>query len=114
MGDPSHGPRPRRTGCRRALWIPSSRSNRVRRFAPLSRARSRWLASRAGITVVVRVEIVRDKVRRLLGTLDLLRACLPEDAASFTSNRDALDLASFRVYLAMQEAVDLASHVIAD
>jgi hypothetical protein len=63
---------------------------------------------------MVRIDIVRDKIRRLRGTLDLLRACLPADAAALVSDRDRLDLASFRVYLAMQEAVDLASHVIAD
>jgi len=43
-----------------------------------------------------------------------LRACLPEQAAAMTASRDVRDLVSFRVYLVMQEAIDLCSHVIAD
>jgi uncharacterized protein YutE (UPF0331/DUF86 family) len=62
---------------------------------------------------MVRMDLVREKIRRLRATLDLLARCLPADAAVL-ADRDALDLVSFRVYLAMHEAVDLASHMIAD
>ena len=63
---------------------------------------------------MVRIDLVRDKIRRLRQTLAALGACLPADAFSLTGDRDRLDLVSFRVYLAIQEAVDLASHIIAD
>jgi uncharacterized protein YutE (UPF0331/DUF86 family) len=63
---------------------------------------------------MVRIDLVRDKVRRLRDTLAALRACLPADAVALAASRDARDLASFRVYLAMQEAIDICSHMIAD
>lgn len=62
---------------------------------------------------MVQIEIVRDKIRRLRETVAGLRSALPADIARF-SDRDVLDLVSFRVYLSVQEAIDLASHLIAD
>jgi uncharacterized protein YutE (UPF0331/DUF86 family) len=63
---------------------------------------------------MVRLDLVRDKIGRLRETAALLRACLPEQAAAMAASRDVRDLVSFRVYLVMQEAIDLCSHVIAD
>jgi uncharacterized protein YutE (UPF0331/DUF86 family) len=63
---------------------------------------------------MVRVDLVQHKVRRLRETLAALRACLLENPADLAGSRDACDLVSFRVYLAMQEAIDIASHLIAD
>ena len=63
---------------------------------------------------MVRIALVRDKLRRLRETLAALVNCLPADPATLAASRDALDLVSFRVYLAMQEAIDVCSHVIAD
>jgi uncharacterized protein YutE (UPF0331/DUF86 family) len=63
---------------------------------------------------MVRVDLVHDKVRRLRATLAALAGCLPADPAALGASRDARDLASFRVYLSMQEAIDLCSHLIAD
>lgn len=63
---------------------------------------------------MVKVDLVRDKIRRLRDTAALLASCLPPDARALEADRDARDLAAFRVYLALQEAVDLCSHVIAD
>ena len=63
---------------------------------------------------MVRIEVVREKIRRLRATLEALNARLPSDADSMTSDRDVLDLVSFRVYLIVQDAVDIASHIIAD
>jgi uncharacterized protein YutE (UPF0331/DUF86 family) len=63
---------------------------------------------------VVRLDLIREKVRRLREDADLLRRRLPADAAALAADRDALDLVSFRVYLALQEAVDISSHLIAD
>ena len=63
---------------------------------------------------MVRVDLVREKVRRLRRTSESLASCLPRDATQLGGDRDSLDLVSFRVYLAMQEAIDLAAHIIAD
>jgi len=63
---------------------------------------------------MVRLDLVRDKIGRLRETAALLRACLPGQAAAMAASRDVRDLVSFRVYLVMQEAIDLCSHVIAD
>ena len=63
---------------------------------------------------MVQVDLVRDKIRRLRDTLAALLRTLPGDPGPLARERDALDLVSFRVYLAMQEAIDLCSHVIAD
>jgi uncharacterized protein YutE (UPF0331/DUF86 family) len=63
---------------------------------------------------MVRLDLVRDKISRLRDTTAWLRACLPEQTAAMTASRDVRDLVSFRVYLVMQEAIDLCSHVIAD
>ena len=60
------------------------------------------------------MRLVHEKVRRLVQTAAALRSCLPEDRDRLNADRDALDLVSFRVYLALQEAIDLASHVIAE
>jgi uncharacterized protein YutE (UPF0331/DUF86 family) len=62
---------------------------------------------------MVRVDLVRDKIRRIRGTLAMLARVLPPDATGLT-DRDKIDLVAFRVYLVVQECVDVASHVIAD
>jgi uncharacterized protein YutE (UPF0331/DUF86 family) len=62
---------------------------------------------------MVQVELVRDKIRRLRETAAAPRSALPAEAAWLTG-RDARDLVSFRVYLGVQEAIDVASQVIAD
>lgn len=62
---------------------------------------------------MVRVDLVREKIRRLRATLAALEQRLPPDAGGLT-DRDVLDLVAFRVYLVIQEAIDLASHIIAD
>lgn len=62
---------------------------------------------------LVHLALIREKLRQIRENADLLRACLPADAAGL-ADRDALHLVSFRVYLVLQGAVDVASHVIAD
>ena len=62
----------------------------------------------------MRVELVRAKIARLRNTAAALRGCLPEEPAALRASRDALDLVAFRFYLAVQEAVDLSSHVVSD
>lgn len=57
---------------------------------------------------------MREKVRQIRETAELLQRCLPGEAAALGASRDVLDLVAFRAYLLVQDAVDLASHVIAD
>ena len=60
----------------------------------------------------------RDRVAAKLAELSdrVARAKLhcPPSAAELTSNRDALDLVSFNLMLAVQACADIASHLIAD
>lgn len=63
---------------------------------------------------MVQLDIVRDKVARMRDTAEWLRSCLPPNAADMTASRNVRDLVSFRVYLVIQEAIDICSHVIAD
>jgi hypothetical protein len=48
---------------------------------------------------MVRLDLVREKVRRLKDTAAALRACTPLQASALAASRDTLDLVSFRVYL---------------
>jgi uncharacterized protein YutE (UPF0331/DUF86 family) len=63
---------------------------------------------------MVQLEVVRQKVARMRDTGERLKACLPAGAGDMISNRDVRDLVSFRVYLLVQDAIDICSHVIAD
>jgi uncharacterized protein YutE (UPF0331/DUF86 family) len=62
---------------------------------------------------MVRIEVVREKIRRMRATLAMLARVRPARASAL-KDRDAIDLVAFRVYLVVQEAVDIASHLIAD
>ena len=62
---------------------------------------------------MVRIDLVREKIRRLRGTLAMLARIVPADASQL-DDRDKIDLVAFRVYLVVQESVDVASHIIAD
>ena len=63
---------------------------------------------------MVRPDLVREKARRLAETLSLLRRVLPGEAAALAADVDARDLVAFRVYLAVQQCIDLAAHILAD
>jgi uncharacterized protein YutE (UPF0331/DUF86 family) len=63
---------------------------------------------------MVQLDVVRDKVARVRDTAEWLRSCLPTQASDMAANRNVRDLVSFRVYLVIQEAIDICSHVIAD
>ena len=63
---------------------------------------------------MVRPDLVREKARRLTETLAALHRVVPSDAVAMAADRDRLDLVAFRVYLVVQECVDLAAHVVAD
>lgn len=63
---------------------------------------------------MVKPDLVRGKVARAKGWLDqaekLISAPLPE----LMKDEDRRDLAGFRLFLAIQECIDLAAHWIAD
>lgn len=63
---------------------------------------------------MIRIELVRDKIRRIRHVIELLRQSTPEDPTGLAHDEDRLHLVAYRVYLGMQEAIDLASHMIAD
>jgi uncharacterized protein YutE (UPF0331/DUF86 family) len=58
--------------------------------------------------------IVATKLRELEDRIARIAAHRPADAASFATDRDALDLVSFNLLLAIQACLDIASHLIAD
>ncbi len=63
---------------------------------------------------MTRIDLVRDKIRRIRHVVELLERCLPDAPAALARDEDALHLVAFRVYLGLQEGIDLASHIIAD
>ncbi|HEY3358998.1 MAG TPA: HepT-like ribonuclease domain-containing protein [Polyangia bacterium] len=63
---------------------------------------------------MTQLDLVREKVRRLRHVVELLVSGLPGEGAVLQRDEDRLHLVSFRVYLGLQEALDLASHVISD
>jgi uncharacterized protein YutE (UPF0331/DUF86 family) len=63
---------------------------------------------------MVQLDLVRNKIARLRDTASALRACLPGTAVVMRADRDVRDLVSFRVYLSVQQAIDLCAHIIAD
>lgn len=47
---------------------------------------------------MVRVDLVRDKIRRLRDTGQALLACLPGDPGPLAADRDAIDLVAFQAF----------------
>ncbi|MCC7541616.1 MAG: DUF86 domain-containing protein [Deltaproteobacteria bacterium] len=63
---------------------------------------------------MVRRDIVVQKLAELADRTARVRAHQKPDAAALAADRDALDLVSFNLMLAVQACADLAAHVIAD
>lgn len=59
-------------------------------------------------------DIIAAKLADLADRIERVRARCPADAAVLAADRDALDLVSFNLMLAVQICADVASHVIAD
>lgn len=57
---------------------------------------------------------VAAKVSELSDRVSRVRQHCPADPATLATNRDALDLVSFNLMLAVQACADIASHLIAD
>ena len=63
---------------------------------------------------MVRADVVAAKLADLADRVERVRAHRKPDAATLRGDRDALDLVSFNLMLAVQTCADLASHLIAD
>jgi len=63
---------------------------------------------------MVKVDVVRRKVTESLHRISRAEAFLAQPAEEFLANEDLKELASFNLFLAIQECIDLASHFVAD
>ena len=63
---------------------------------------------------MVDADVIAAKLRELADRIGRVRAHRPIDAATLAADRDALDLVSFNLMLAVQTCADIASHLIAD
>ncbi len=63
---------------------------------------------------MVDVDVVAVKLAEVADRLERVRLHCPADAEGLATDRDALELVSFNLILAIQAALDIASHVIAD
>ncbi|MCM2255782.1 MAG: DUF86 domain-containing protein [Vicinamibacteria bacterium] len=63
---------------------------------------------------MVRPEIAGVRVARARGWLNDAEALLDRDLEAFLADRQGRDLALFYLFLAIQEAIDLAAHWVAD
>jgi|HubBroStandDraft_3_1064219.scaffolds.fasta_scaffold03041_2 uncharacterized protein YutE (UPF0331/DUF86 family) len=64
--------------------------------------------------IMVDAAVITAKLRELEDRIGRVEAHRPADAASLARDRDALDLVSFNLMLAVQACLDIASHLIAD
>jgi uncharacterized protein YutE (UPF0331/DUF86 family) len=63
---------------------------------------------------MVDANVVASKLRELDERIARVRAHLPAESSALAANRDALELVSFNLMLAVQACLDIASHLIAD
>lgn len=59
-------------------------------------------------------DILRTKIRSLIRCLDRVRQKLPQSAEALAADLDAQDIVVINLQRAVQQAVDIAAHVIAD
>jgi uncharacterized protein YutE (UPF0331/DUF86 family) len=63
---------------------------------------------------MVNANVVTAKLRDLADSVDRVRSHCPAEASVLADDRDALDLVSFNLMLAVQTCADIVSHLIAD
>jgi uncharacterized protein YutE (UPF0331/DUF86 family) len=63
---------------------------------------------------MVRVDVVAAKLAKLSDRTGRVRTRCPATAEALAADRDALELVSFNLMLAVQACADLASHLISD
>lgn len=59
-------------------------------------------------------DVVAARLARLRARAERARELCPDDAEALAGDEDALDLVSFNLMVAVQSALDVASHLIAD
>lgn len=59
-------------------------------------------------------DLITAKLADLQSRIERVRARCPESAEALANDRDALDLVSFNLLLAVQACLDIGSHIIAD
>lgn len=79
-----------------------------------ARMRDAWLARVAGEALIADRDLVAAKLADLVDRIARVRSRCPDTAEALAADRDALDLVSFNLMLAVQACADIASHVIAD
>ena len=63
---------------------------------------------------MTKVELVSFKASRILGRLERIRVGLAVGAEQFSSRVDLVEQVAFNMLLAVQESVDLGSHIVTD
>lgn len=63
---------------------------------------------------MVKADVVAAKLTELADRVERVRSSCPGTAEELAASRDALDLVSFNLMLAVQICADIASHIIAD
>ena len=63
---------------------------------------------------MTKLELVALKASRIGGRLERIRLGLSVGAEQFPSRIDLIEQVAFNMFLAMQESVDLASHIVTD
>ncbi len=63
---------------------------------------------------MVDVDVLTVKLAEIADRTERVRSRCPADAEALTEDRDALELVSFNLILAIQACLDVASHIIAD
>ncbi len=63
---------------------------------------------------MVDARLVERKLAALLSCVERVRQKRAESKETFLADRDARELAAFNLFLAFQDAIDLAAHFIAD
>lgn len=58
--------------------------------------------------------LIEQRLAAIADRLERIRQALPPDRAGFLADRTAQEVVAFNLFLAFQEALDLAAHVIAD
>lgn len=59
-------------------------------------------------------DVLARKLAELVDKISRVRMHCPDDAQALAGNRDALDLVSFNLQLAVQTCLDIANHLISD
>jgi uncharacterized protein YutE (UPF0331/DUF86 family) len=63
---------------------------------------------------MTKLELVAFKTSRIQGRLERIRLGLSIGAEQFLSRVDLVEQVAFNMFLAMQESVDLGSHIVTD